>query len=65
MMNCKICGGKLVKESWTSKKDSWINDIPVPIRCPAGTFEYYECPSCGMRYTPQEAEIKTNETDAI
>jgi len=60
MMNCKICGGKLAKESWTKKKDRWASDI----RYPAGTYEYYECSGCGMRHTPQETEVHSNETDA-
>ena len=52
MMNCKYCGARLKKESWTRKKDSWQGEI----RYPAGTYEYYECSNCGMRYTPQEVK---------
>ena len=61
MMNCKIFGSKLAKETWTKKKDGWVRDI----RYPAGTYEYYNCLSCGMRYTPQEVEAKSREIDAV
>lgn len=61
ILNCKICGSKLVKESWVNHNEGWVGDV----RCPARTYEYYNCYGCGMRYSLQEAEKETNEIDAI
>lgn len=45
-ISCKSCGGNVVRKEWT---------IPVEGgMCQVGTYEYYECSSCSMRYTSKE-----------
>jgi len=50
-MKCKIkrCeGAEVVRKEWLQPLEGGF--------CPKGTYEYYECPHCFLRYTPQEVE---------
>jgi len=49
-VKCRIknCEGDIVRKEWTQPLEGG--------KCPKGTYEYYECSGCGVRYTPQEVK---------